>query len=238
MKLSDILLLTLFCVMGSMIFAIKQMHKADETESVKVPVPALKPEQKTEALNAIPQLRLDYSTPNKPGSYGRLPLDKFLVKSAPEITRPSPTPKVSIRKQSPAESVIKPSQKKKDDHAQLQDNLPIKLGKLQIETADAVNLPYLPEINENRFVDRVVDMAEVSPVQPDARGCGSLNHSLGAKKEAKVRSLAMQRQLTDRTSIGVEYVYKDGCYKNAIAPLKSLDMPSDDGVNLRINMRF
>lgn len=48
----------------------------------------------------------------------------------------------------------------------------------------------------------------------------------------------MERQITKRASIGVEYVYKDGCYKKAIAPLSGLDMPGDDGVNLRVNMKF
>jgi hypothetical protein len=48
----------------------------------------------------------------------------------------------------------------------------------------------------------------------------------------------MERQITGRTSIGVEFVYKDGCYKKAIAPLKAAKMPGDDGVNLRVNMRF
>jgi hypothetical protein len=100
-------------------------------------------------------------------------------------------------------------------------------------------LPSLSQIDESRFIDGVIDMAEASPIQPDSRGCGSLNHSLNAApKYDKVRSVGMERQITGRTSIGVEFVYKDGCYKKAIAPLKSANMPGDDGVNLRVNMRF
>lgn len=245
MKLSDILLLTLFFVMGSMIFAIKQMQKANGPEPIKVPVPAIKPvpmpqpEAAPLAEASLPKLRLEMSSPEKAGSYGRLSLDEFLSKGSPRINIRDAAPKASTRKTPPTESVIKRPRKDQGDRAGLSPNASIQLSNLQIDTAEPVNLPYLPEIDENRFVDRVVDMAEASPLQPDSRECGTLKSTLkSAPKHAKVRSVGMERQLTERTSIGVEYVYKDGCYKDAIAPLKLLDMPSDDGVNLRVNMKF
>jgi len=249
MKLSDILLLSLFCVTGSMIFAIKKMQAGNATDTVAVPVPALKPKSdslsvpaplpkvKPEASLAKPRLKI--SNPEKAGSYGRLSLDEFLAKDSPSIGIGQAAPKSTARQNSPVNSVIKQPHKNTSNQATLQTQPPIKLSKLKIDTADPVNLPYLPQIDQSRFLDRVVDIAETSPLQPDSRGCGTLNYNLkSAPKHAKVRSVGMERQLTGRTSIGVEYVYKDGCYKNAIVPFKSLDIPGDDGVNLRVNMKF
>ena len=157
-------------------------------------------------------------------------------------------PEASIRQTAPqdkaeqipaAGSIIKRPRKDKGDQAALLTKPNIQLSNLQYETAEPIKLPTSAPMETVRFMDQVVNMAEASPLQPDSRGCGTLNHNLkSAPKHAKVRSVGMERQLTDRTSIGVEYVYKDGCYKNAIAPLNSLDMPGDDGVNLRVNMRF
>jgi len=237
-KLSDVLLFTLFIVMGTMIFAIKKMQLADKPEQSKVPVPTLKSEPSLLPEASLETLLLEMSTPKKAGSYGRLSLDDFLVKDTVDIIRHDQTPKAAAHSEPPANNVIKrPVQK--DERALLNTMPEIKLSDLHIETAQPVNLPYRAAIDKNRFVDRILDMTEASPIQPDSRGCGALNHNLkSAPKHSKVRSVGMERKITNRASIGVEYVYKDGCYKKAIAPLDSLDMPGDDGVNLRVNMKF
>ena len=220
MKLSDILLLSLFFVMGSMIFAIKQMQKANRPAETPVPVPAIKPVL-PKAQAATPELRLQLSTPETAGSYGRLSLDQFLARSEPEVT---------LRDTAPRDAVQKLPQQTQEAAPQRPAQTPPRLEPIETHKAEPINLPTLDRHEEAMFMDRVALMAEASPIQPGARDCGHAN--------SKVRSVGMERQLTDRTSIGVEYVYKDGCYKNAIAPLRSLAMPSDDGVNLRVNMRF
>jgi len=87
------------------------------------------------------------------------------------------------------------------------------------------------------LLTRVVHMAEASPIQPGSRGCGTavLDTPISANN---VNSVGYKREITPRIGVGLEYVYKDGCYQNAITPLNSRDMPSDDGVSLRVNMRF
>lgn len=239
MKLSDILLLTLFFVMGAMIFAIKQMQANVEHLEPSVPVPAVKPQAKAVPETSLPQLRLDMSGAEQAGSYGRLSLDEFLAKDSPDTTIRQTAPRDTATQTPPANSVIKRPRKRKGDQAGLFDTPAVQFSNLQFETAEPINLAALPSMDDVRFMDQVVEMAQASPVQPDSRGCGTLKNTLkSGQKHAKVRSVGLARQLTDRTSIGVEYVYKDGCYKSAIAPLQSLNMPSDDGVNLRVNMRF
>jgi len=234
MKLSDILLLTLFFVMGSMIFAIKQMQKAERPVETAAPTPSIKPVL-PQAQAGIPELRLQLSTPKTPGSYGRLSLDKFLARTETKVTLRPAAPKSSAQRQSEPAPAIRPAE---PFNPPTEPKLDLSLQPLPAETVEPINLPDLSIGDEAMFIDRVVQMAEASPVRPDARGCGTLNHGLGVKKEAKVRSVGMERQLTKRASIGVEYVYKDGCYKNAIAALPVQNMPGDDGVNLRVNMRF
>ena len=250
MKLSDILLLTLFFVMGSMIFAIKQMQEAIAPAEKTMPVPAIKPQAKPlpkaspKPTSPVPALRLEMSTPDKAGSYDRLSLEEFLAENPQSLSTRETAPQNAVEQIPDAESVLqrprKTPRKDQGDQANLETMPPtIQLSNFQYEIAEPVSLKALPQIDESLFLDRVVNMAEASPLQPDSRGCGTLNHTLkSAPKYAKIRSVGMERKLTERTSIGVEYVYKDGCYKNAIAPLKSLDMPGDDGVNLRVNMRF
>ncbi|MEP3890886.1 MAG: hypothetical protein ABJN69_10485 [Hellea sp.] len=239
MKLSDILLLTLFFVMGAMIFAIKQMQASLGEEDIAIPVPAIKPQVKATPETSLPKLRLDMSTPETAGSYGRLSLDEFLAKGSPETSIGQTAPKNTAKQMPAAGSIIKRPRKDRGDQAALFDKPDIQLSNLQYETAEPIKLPTSAPMETVRFMDQVVHMAEASPLQPDSRGCGTLKHDLkSASKHAKVRSVGMERQLTERTSIGVEYVYKDGCYKNAIAPLNPQNMPSDDGVNLRVNMRF
>ena len=87
MKLSDILLLTLFFVMGAMIFGIKQMQAGLGEEDITIPVPAIKPQAPVLVDTSVPKLRLDMSTPETAGSYGRLSLDEFLAKGVPETLR-------------------------------------------------------------------------------------------------------------------------------------------------------
>lgn len=246
MKLSDILLLTLFFVMGSMIFAIKKMQAANGGGTATVPVPVIKPEVEAAPLPeaSLPKLRLEMSGPATAGSYGRLSLDEFLAKGAPTIDIPTldirdTAPKASVKQEPQPGSVIKRPRKDSGDQASLKAKPFLNLAAGDFETAASVKLASLTTVEDIRFMDQVVNMAEASPLQPDSRGCGTLNHNLkSAPKHAKVRSVGMERQITNRASIGVEYVYKDGCYKNAIAPLQSLNMPGDDGVNLRVNMRF
>lgn len=239
MKLSDILLLTLFFVMGSMIFAIKKMQENAPAYVSSVPVPAVKPQAKALLDTPLPKLRLDMSRAEQAGSYGRLSLEEFLAKGSPETTIRQTAPQDTAKQTPPAGSVIKRPRKRKDDQAALIVKPADQLSESQFKTAEPINLAALSPVDNVRFMNQVVEVAQASPVQPDSRDCGTLKHNLKTDpKHAKVRSVGLERQLTDRTSIGVEYVYKDGCYKNAIAPLQSLDMPSDDGVNLRVNMRF
>jgi len=247
MKLSDILLLALFFVMGSMIFVIKKMQDVDEPAKIAVPVPALKPHVKSlpAPLQTAkrPKLRLQMSTPEKAGSYGRLSLDEFLAKGSPSIGIRQMVPQNTVEQSLPVESVIKRPRKTPPKHqgnqASLQTEPSIQLSNFEFNTAKPTHPLALAPIDDVRFMDHITEIAEASPVQPDSRSCGTLKHSLKTTpKHAKVRSVGMERQLTKRTSIGVEYVYKDGCYKNDIAPFKSQNMPGDDGVNLRVNMRF
>jgi hypothetical protein len=100
-----------------------------------------------------------------------------------------------------------------------------------------INLSLPQHAETNELFDRVVQMAEASPIQPGSRGCGTA--VLNTPKSANnVNSVGYKREITPRIDVGVEYVYKDGCYQNAITPISSLDMPADDGVNIRFNMRF
>ena len=239
MKFSGILLVTLFFVMGVMIFAIKQMQAGLEEEEIAMPVPAIKPQAKAMPDTALPKLRLDMSTAETAGSYGRLSLDEFLAKGSPETSLRQTAPQDTAEQSPAAGSIIKRPRNGHGDQAALFAKPDFQLSNLQHQTAEPINLPNAASIETVRFMDQVVNMAEASPLQPGSRECGTLKHDRkSAPKHAKVRSVGMERQLTERTSIGVEYVYKDGCYKNAIAPLNALNMPSDDGVNLRVNMRF
>ena len=105
--------------------------------------------------------------------------------------------------------------------------------------AQLASLPALGSFNNFEFTEQIEELAGASPIQPNSRDCGTLNHSLsGPSKHDRVKSVGLSRQLTDRATIGVEYVYKDGCYKNEISTVKSLNMPSDNGVNVRVKMHF
>jgi len=234
MKLSGVSLLILFCVAGAITFAVKTRQDHQDLNVPSIPSPSLKPTP----LVSKPELRLQVYMPERAGSYGRLSVDDFLKKRSPDINIHADAPMNIVTEKPSAKTFSKPLQRQ-EHQAVLAQHPIIPLNNLQINTMEAANLPYIPEINEARLIDRVTNMAEASPIQPDSRGCGTLRTNLkAAPKHAKVRSVGMERQITDRTSIGVEYVYKDGCYKNAIAPFRSLDMPSDDGVNLRFNMKF
>ena len=237
MKLRDILLVALLGVMGSLVFAIKQSQKSLETDSAIIPVPSVKPAPPK--IAGLPELRLDLSTPETAGSYGRLSLDKFLAQGEAEITIRDTAPKSSaettpLRSSEPSQQPIGQTLQPR-----MGSNLLLRDDDLGFDKAEALSLPYVPVQEKDLFIDRVTQMAEASPLQPDSRGCGTLNHNIkSGAKHSKVRSVGLERQLTERTSIGVEYVYKDGCYKKAIAALPLGNMPSDDGVNLRVNMRF
>jgi len=237
MKLRDILLLALLGVMGSLVFAIKQKQKELGNDGNNVPVPMVKPAPPQ--IAGLPELRLDLSTPETAGSYGRLSLDKFLAQGEAEITIRDTAPKSSaattpLRSSEPSQQPISQTLQPR-----MGSNLLLRDDDLGFDKAEALSLPYVPVQEKDLFIDRVTQMAEASPLQPDSRGCGTLNHNIkSGAKHSKVRSVGLERQLTKRTSIGVEYVYKDGCYKKAAAALPVGNMPGDDGVNLRLNMRF
>ena len=237
MKLRDILLVALLGVMGSLVFAIKQSQQSLETDSAIIPVPSVKPAPPK--IAGLPELRLDLSTPETAGSYGRLSLDKFLAQGEAEITIRDTAPKSSaattpLRSSEPSQQPIGQTLQPR-----MGSNLLLRDDDLGFDKAEALSLPFKPSQDKELFIDRVTQMAEASPLQPDSRGCGTLNHNIkSGAKHSKVRSVGLERQLTERTSIGVEYVYKDGCYKKAIAALPLGNMPRDDGVNLRVNMRF
>ncbi len=111
------------------------------------------------------------------------------------------------------------------------------LEKADITAAEPIDLSLPQHADTNELFDRVVHMAETSPIQPGSRGCGAA--ALDTPKSANnVNSVGYKREITPRIDVGVEYIYKDGCYQNAITPISSLDMPTDDGVNIRFNMRF
>ncbi len=241
MRVSNILLLALFLVMGSMVFMFQNMQDANGSlnspapaRALPVPVPTIKPVPIALSKASLPQFHLDLSAPKDVGSHGRLSLDAFLAPAEPEVIIRPAKPKAAAEHRSNA-APVRPA-----PHFMplAESKLDLSLQPLPIETANPVSLPNLSINKDTLFIDRMVEIAEASPVQPDSRGCGTLNHGLGVKKQSKVRSVAMQRQLTGRTSIGVEYVYKDGCYKTAISTLPVQNMPGDDGVNLRVNMKF
>ena len=237
MRLRDILLVALLGVMGSLVFAINQNQKSLETDSAIIPVPSVK--TAPPKIADLPELRLDFSTPETAGSYGRLSLDKFLAQGEAEITIRDTAPKSStattpLRSSEPSQQPISQTLQPR-----MGSNLLLRDDDLGFDKAEALSLPYVPVQEKDLFIDRVTQMAEASPLQPDSRGCGTLNHNIkSGAKHSKVRSVGLERQLTKRTSIGVEYVYKDGCYKKAAAALPVGNMPGDDGVNLRLNMRF
>ncbi len=111
------------------------------------------------------------------------------------------------------------------------------LEKADIAAAELINLSLPQHAETNELFNRVIQMAESSPIQPGSRGCGTA--VLNTPKSANnVNSVGYRREITPRIDVGVEYIYKDGCYQNAITPISSLDMPADDGVNIRFNMRF
>ena len=243
MKLSNILLLTLFLGIGSIIFSLKKTQIAKTTSAAKTPVPTLKPAVASTPETSLAHLRLDLSAPKEAGTYGRLSLDNFLATGLPNLTIDNTTQKASADHIIPAEREAKHPSKQDDKrfaHSLEHIEHSIHLGTVELNAAQTTSLPYSPKMDTLQFIDRVAHMAEASPLKPGSRDCGSLKQPnlKTPPKHAKVRSVGMKRQLTDNTSIGVEYVYKDGCYKNAIAPLRSLDMPSDDGVNFRVNMKF
>jgi len=233
MKVSNASLLALLLVVGSLGFAMKNIQKVSGPETPKVPVPDLKPQTQS------PKLRLKVLSSVDAGSYGRLSLDQYLTQNRLEDDIVTETPKAVVQNTPFVNSSPKHPETQTHNWTSLEATPSIPLNNLEITTAESVQLNYLPDFSENRWVDHVVDMAEASPLQPDSRGCGSLNYNVkSAPKYSKIRSVGMERQLTDRTSIGVEYVYKDGCYKKAIKPLNALNIPGDDGVNLRVNMKF
>ena len=233
MKVSNASLLALLLVMGSLGFTVKKMSKVSGPEAPKVPVPALKPQ----THKPTPRSAMISSVDT--GSYGRLSLDQYLTQDRSKGDIVTETPKAVVWNTPSVNSSAKHPETETHNWTSLEVTPSIPLNNLDIKTAESVQLNYLSDFSENRWVDHVVGMAEASPVQPDSRGCGSLNYNVkSAPKYSKIRSVGMERQLTDRTSIGVEYVYKDGCYKKAIKPLNALNIPGDDGVNLRVNMKF
>lgn len=239
MKLSNVLFLVVFCVIGAAIFLKQKMWQETTQPKTKVPVPALKPISEAAPKAGSAQFGHKLYSPEKAGSYGRLSLDKFHSRAQPKIYIHATNPKKSIQDISQAKDVIEPSFNLIDNHAARQPNISLSLDGIHISSAEAINLPVLPKVDKLQFTDHILDLAEASPLQPDSRGCGALNHSLSSKpKQAKVRSIGLERKITKRASIGVEYVYKDGCYKKAITSLGASNMPGDDGVNLRVNMRF
>ena len=233
MGLSYVRLLSLAAVLGAIVFATHKIQKDIRPEGPKIPVPALKPETNIQSFS------LNVSSPIIAGSNGRLSLDQYLTEDEINSELYVDTPSSMDWNEPPSGSVYENPAARTDEWALVNTTPSIPLDNLEINTAEGLDLNALPDFGENGFVDRVVDIAEASPLQPESRGCGPLNHSVkSAPKHSKVRSVGMERQLTYRTSIGVEYVYKDGCYKKAIRPLNALNMPGDDGVNLRVNMKF
>jgi len=55
-------------------------------------------------------------------------------------------------------------------------NLLLRDDDLGLDKAEALSLPFKPNQDKELFIDRVTQMAEASPLQPDSRGCGTLNH--------------------------------------------------------------
>lgn len=239
MKFSNILFLALLCVMGAALVIMQKMWQETTQSKAKVPVPALKPISETTPKADISQFDLKLYSPEKAGSYGRLSLESFhsTARRANSILATQIHP--SVQNISQTTNAIELPLHQSETHAALQPDISLPLGDIQLSPAEAINLPLLPKIDRFEFTDHIAGLAEASPIQPDSRGCGALNHNLNSKpKQSKVRSVGMTRKITERASIGLEYVYKDGCYKKAITSLGASNMPGDDGVNLRVNMRF
>lgn len=114
----------------------------------------------------------------------------------------------------------------------------IYLGGLRIDHPETQSeLPLQIEIEDVRLIERVAEIADNSPLQPGSRSCGHnrLNSSGSANK---VKSIGYERRLSRRIDLELEYIYQDECYQKAVAPVIPKNLPSDDGVKLRVNMRF
>ena len=184
--------------------------KIDTTAVATLPIPALKPIiQKTETWPV-----------HQPGHLRRLSLENFESRrnTAPsnEVSSAPPIPQPEFIA---LPTVTPPS------------TFTLDVSKLtQAELAAPLTLNDLGEYQHIDLTDRLIDMAKTSPVQPQKRGCAASSKS--------IKSVGVERQLTDKTSLGVEYIYKEKCHSQNIAILNAHDIPSDKGVKMRLNMRF
>ena len=80
------------------------------------------------------------------------------------------------------------------------------------------------------FTDTLAGLAQESPIQPQKHPCAASSKS--------IKSLGMERQLTQSASLGVEYVYKEKCHSKTMSALSAEKLPDETGVKLRLNMRF
>jgi len=252
MKVYDVALLALIGVTGCLIYVMGQRASGDETTVTPAApqvTPSLKPTAKEDEV-AVQSLKV--------GTLRRFSIGQFQVKPS---HNPSRTPKVvtvtrTRIEQNTASAPIVPAQRVEPSKAHPQQThqapapipssvvMPapeneIKIDSLSLDREDhaAFEKIDLTVPTTDLLLDRVVHMAEASPIQPGSRSCGTT--VLDTPKSANnVNSVGYKREITPHIGVGLEYVYKDGCYQNAIMPLNSRDMPSDDGVSLRVNMQF
>lgn len=109
----------------------------------------------------------------------------------------------------------------------------IDLSSPRIEATANLDLNWLGQYEHYEpvdFTDKLIGLAQDGPIQRQKRLC--------AASSKTIKSVGMERQISENTSFGVEYVYKEKCHSQNMAVLTSHDLPNETGVKLRLNMRF
>ncbi len=116
MKLSDILVVTLFLVMGSLIFVMKKMQASEIADSqADVPSVIVTAQNPASVKIDMPSLSAAQSRPEMAGSYGRLSLDSI-------ITAEAEPPVIEVRDSTPRQSAETLPEEVKTAKPQRQDS--------------------------------------------------------------------------------------------------------------------
>ncbi len=165
-------------------------------------------------LAPAPKLKPERVTYYQAGRLGRLSLHAFgnLYQRAP-IPRSEPAQPHFVAAPRP-----------------LKDIPSIDLSPAIEETEALIKLDKPIDYKHIEFTDKLVNIAEDVPIQRKKHPCAASSKS--------IKSLGMERQITDAASLGVEYVYKEKCHARSMSALTSQNLPDETGVKLRLNMRF
>lgn len=120
MKLSDILVLTLFIIMGALIFMMKKMQYSEMSDSQAGASSIVSaPNTPSSVKVDRPSLSSKHSSPEMAGSYGRLSLDNILTieTEPPVIKMRDSTPSQSAETLRPNIKVVKPQSQNSQDTA-------------------------------------------------------------------------------------------------------------------------